>query len=68
MGHTGLAARERAVEHTEADRTIDDLVRTLLGEGIFAYDIRKDARPLVASLIDGAVGAPRRPEQSVRVK
>jgi hypothetical protein len=67
-GTPGLR-RARDLWGTEADRTIDDLVRTMLREGYLSLDdIRKDGRPLVASLIDGAAGAPRCPEQSAKVK
>lgn len=54
---------------TEGDRTLDDLVRSLLREGYLSLDhIHKDARPLVASLFDGVVGASRCPEHTARVK
>lgn len=61
--------RARALWSTDGHRAIDDLVRAILREGYLSLDdIHKDARPLVASTLDGPVGAPRCPERSARVK
>jgi len=67
-GTPGLR-RARDLWSTEADRTIEDLTRTMLREGYLSLDdVRKGARPLVASLFDGVVGAARCPEQSAKAK
>ena len=65
-GTPGLR-RARALWSTEDDRMIDNLVRSMLREGYLSLDnIRANARPLVASLVDGNVGARRCPEQSAK--
>lgn len=61
--------RASALWTTDEDRALDDLVRALLAEGYLSLDaIHKDARPLVASLFDGVVGAPRCPEDVAKVR
>jgi hypothetical protein len=60
--------RAIALWSTEGDRTIDDLVRTMLQEGYLSLDDIRKARPLVASLLDSPVGAPRCPEQAARAR
>jgi hypothetical protein len=65
-GMPGLR-RADALWSTEADRMIDNLVRNMLREGYLSLDdIRANARPLVASLVDGGVGERRCPEQSAK--
>jgi len=62
-------SRASALWSTDGDLSIDGLVREMVREGYFSLDdIRQDARPLVASLVDGAAGAPRCSEQPTRVK
>ena len=65
-GMPGLR-RADALWSTEADRMIDNLVRNMLREGYLSLDdIRANARPLVASLVDGGVGERRCPAQSAK--
>ncbi|TMJ06246.1 MAG: hypothetical protein E6G97_00855 [Alphaproteobacteria bacterium] len=67
-GTLGLR-RASALFDTKDDRALDDLARLMLREGYLSLDdIRKDARPLVASLFDGVAGAARCPEHAARVK